>query len=100
MKKAQNLIEVSGILLLVVVVSLTIWPIFNKQKMKLVNMSKVETSGTGGNVITLPTEDPDPGQDNPSPPDVIPPPAGPTPPQDGGSVTPPAPPQVIGVSSH
>lgn len=40
MKKAQSIIEVSLILLLVVVVSLAIWPIINKQKMQLANLSQ------------------------------------------------------------
>lgn len=46
MKKAQNLIEVSLILVLVVVVSLTLWPMLNNQKMKLINLSKVNISKT------------------------------------------------------
>ena len=41
MKKAQNLVEVSGILLIVVAVSLMLWPIINNQKMKLTGMSSV-----------------------------------------------------------
>lgn len=40
MKKAQNLIEVSLVLVLVVVVSLALWPMFNNQKTKLADISK------------------------------------------------------------
>lgn len=61
MKKAQNLIEVSVMLCVIVVVSIAVWPIINNQKMKLLNMSNVtlsETSGVSGNKITLPDDDP------------------------------------------
>lgn len=47
MKKAQNLIEVSLILLLVVAVSLTLWPIFNNSKMKLAGMSTTTLTQAG-----------------------------------------------------
>lgn len=44
MKKAQNLIEVSLILVLVVAVSLSLWPMFNNQKTKLAELSKSNVS--------------------------------------------------------
>ncbi len=65
MKQAQNLIEVSLILCLVVTFSLVTWAIINKQQLKLVNLSKikVETLGKASNVITLPDDD---GVDDPA----------------------------------
>lgn len=44
MKKAQNLIEVSLVLVLVVVVSLALWPMFNNSKMKLAGLTKTNLS--------------------------------------------------------
>lgn len=55
MKKAQNLIEVSLILVLVVVVSLALWPMLNNQKTKLAELSKskVSTQSISGRQIQL-----------------------------------------------
>lgn len=55
MKKAQNLIEVSLILVLVVAVSLALWPMFNNQKTKLADLSKsnVSTQSISGRQIQL-----------------------------------------------
>ncbi len=55
MKKAQNLIEVSLILVLIVAVSLSLWPMFNNQKTKLANLSKsnVSTQSISGRQVQL-----------------------------------------------
>lgn len=47
MKKAQSMIEVSLILVLVVVVSLALWSMFNNQKMKLANTSASTLTQSG-----------------------------------------------------
>lgn len=47
MKKAQNLIEISLILLVVVVISLAVWPMINNQKMKLANLSASNLTQSG-----------------------------------------------------
>lgn len=55
MQKAQNLIEVSLVLVLVVVVSLALWPMFNNQKTKLAGLSKsnLSTQSISGRQIQL-----------------------------------------------
>lgn len=55
MKKAQNLIEVSLVLVLVVVVSLSLWPLFNNQKTKLAELSEsnINTQSISGRKIQL-----------------------------------------------
>lgn len=55
MKKAQSMIEVSLILVLVVVVSLALWPMFNNQKTKIAELSKsnVSTQSISGRQILL-----------------------------------------------
>lgn len=62
MKKAQNIIEVGVLLGLVVAVSLFVWPLFNNQKLKLVNTSNVtliDSSGKSSDIIHVPpTVDP------------------------------------------
>lgn len=42
MKKAQNQVEVTGILVVVVAVSLVVWPIINSQKTKLMEVASVK----------------------------------------------------------
>lgn len=44
MKKAQNLIEVSLVLVLVVLVSVSLWPMFNNSKIKLAGLTKTNLS--------------------------------------------------------
>lgn len=61
MKKAQNLIEVSLVLVLVIVVSLTTWSLFNKQTKNLVKASNVKVKTIG----TLPIKDPPKTTGNP-----------------------------------
>lgn len=55
MKKAQSMIEVSLILVLVVVVSLALWPMFNNQKTKLAELSKsnISTQSISGRQVQL-----------------------------------------------
>lgn len=55
MKKAQNLIEVSVMVCIVVVISIAMWSVINSQKLKLVNLSKTtETAGKAARIITKP----------------------------------------------
>lgn len=55
MKKAQSIIEVSALLVLVVIISLTTMSIYNnkEQLTQLANLSKVETSGVSQNNTSI-----------------------------------------------
>lgn len=55
MKKAQSMIEISLILVLVVVISLALWPMFNNEKTKLAELSKsnVSTQSISGRQVQL-----------------------------------------------
>lgn len=71
MKKAQNLIEVSIILCLVVAFSIATWAIINRQQLKLVNLSKVKVELLGTpSIVNQPPADDEEKKDAPTPPET------------------------------
>lgn len=82
MKKAQNVIEVVLLGAMLVVVTVAVFTIYNNQKIKLVENSKVKTTDVAGLVaekeapkkdnvtMTDKVENPDPVTSNPAPPNT------------------------------